>query len=371
MAYSGKTLAYKIPFQVDGDTMEGEVESFISRIIDNQLRMGSLFGPVVAAEGTYDTVVETDGSTNVILGGNPAVRGTVNKAFLEANGILTWQTTLPGISHLYIQGTDSIFSDPSAITTIVSSTQILRDDHLYMAQLDRTTPTSPILNISPPDKPTLLNLSLLLSTPINPFGLSLRQDNMTIADSLTVLLNVDKRFLLTTVGGSNQPALQITNTGDKASLFGTIELSFGDSRQEKIVLTDTNNFNLPDQAISIVDAITRASRNTEAAADVIGGTFDDGTDIFTNSDHGNTFDFPLTGSRTLRAPTNPTGGQRIVWRFTQDSVGSRILTLDPVFNAGPFAPVVLSTTADSIDYMEALYDVVRDKWDIIRVEKDY
>lgn len=72
----------------------------------------------------------------------------------------------------------------------------------------------------------------------------------------------------------------------------------------------------------------------------------------------------LGGNRTLGNPTNPTAGQRLVYRFKQDGTGSRTITLDTKFRAGSYA-VTLSTAAGAVNYLEVVYNLTDDKWDVI------
>jgi hypothetical protein len=72
----------------------------------------------------------------------------------------------------------------------------------------------------------------------------------------------------------------------------------------------------------------------------------------------------LAGNRVLSNPTNPTAGQRIVYKFIQDATGSRTITLDTKFRAGVYT-ITLSTTALATNYMEVVYNLPDDKWDVV------
>lgn len=78
---------------------------------------------------------------------------------------------------------------------------------------------------------------------------------------------------------------------------------------------------------------------------------------------GNVFDIAATGNFTLANPTNPTDGQVIHLRITQDATGSRIMTLGSAWSAGPNT-VTLSTTANKIDHLVAMYHAGATKWHI-------
>jgi hypothetical protein len=92
----------------------------------------------------------------------------------------------------------------------------------------------------------------------------------------------------------------------------------------------------------------------------------DSATISTNASLGNIFSVTLGGNRVLNAPTSPTNGQKVIWRFKQDGVGSRTITLDPIFRV-PLSidTITLSSTAGYIDYMGAIYNGDDLKWDVI------
>lgn len=78
---------------------------------------------------------------------------------------------------------------------------------------------------------------------------------------------------------------------------------------------------------------------------------------------GNVFDIAATASFTLDNPTNPTNGQVIHLRITQDATGGRVMTLGTAWSAGPNT-VTLSTAANKIDHLVAMYHSGASKWHI-------
>lgn len=77
-------------------------------------------------------------------------------------------------------------------------------------------------------------------------------------------------------------------------------------------------------------------------------------------------------TRVLANPTNPRDGQRVVWEFVQSSTGSNAITLDTAWALGAdIAAVTLSTTANAIDMMGAVYDAPNSKWRIIAFVTGY
>lgn len=85
---------------------------------------------------------------------------------------------------------------------------------------------------------------------------------------------------------------------------------------------------------------------------------------------GDIFDVAASANFTLDNPTNPTNGQVIHLRITQDATGSRILTLGTAWNVGT-ATVVLSTAANKRDHLIAQYHSGASKWDITGFQKGY
>jgi len=78
---------------------------------------------------------------------------------------------------------------------------------------------------------------------------------------------------------------------------------------------------------------------------------------------GNVFDIAATANFTLANPTNPVNGQVIHLRIAQDATGSRVMTLGSAWTAGP-STVTLSTTANKIDHLVAMYHSTSSKWHI-------
>jgi hypothetical protein len=79
-----------------------------------------------------------------------------------------------------------------------------------------------------------------------------------------------------------------------------------------------------------------------------------------------------TASWTLSNPTNPVAGKRIMWRIKQDATGSRVMSLDTDFRLGAdITAVVLSTAANKVDYLGAVYDATDAKWDVVAFVKGY
>lgn len=98
-----------------------------------------------------------------------------------------------------------------------------------------------------------------------------------------------------------------------------------------------------------------------------------GATLNTDANTGDIFDVTLTGNTILANPTNPTNGQTIRWRITQDSSGGRGVTLGSKFAIPSTAtsPLPVSTGSGMMDILGATYHLTRDKWDIIAFVPGY
>lgn len=132
----------------------------------------------------------------------------------------------------------------------------------------------------------------------------------------------------------------------------------------------------------IDDASASAARDTLGATSGIwppstGGAgavtvLSDGANIATDASLGNVFTVTLGGNRTLDNPTNPTNGQKCIWRFRQDGTGSRTISLGAAFRFGTdITGVTLSTAASKTDFMGAVYNGTDSKWDVVAFVKGY
>ena len=82
------------------------------------------------------------------------------------------------------------------------------------------------------------------------------------------------------------------------------------------------------------------------------------------------FQLTLGTNVTLSAPTNPLPWQRCTWVFIQDGTGSRTLSLDSIFETGMLTPT-LSTAASAHDYMEAMWNPEKGKWQVMNFTPAY
>lgn len=81
----------------------------------------------------------------------------------------------------------------------------------------------------------------------------------------------------------------------------------------------------------------------------------------TDCSTGDVFEVTLTGAVTLANPTNMVDGQRITWRFTQDSTGGRALTLGSAFDV----PFVLQAAPSGVEHLTAIYNGALSTWHVL------
>lgn len=93
----------------------------------------------------------------------------------------------------------------------------------------------------------------------------------------------------------------------------------------------------------------------------------------TDASLGDIFDVTITGDVTLANPTNPINGKTLRWRISQDSAGSRIVSLGGKFSipSSATSPLPWSTGANKMDILAATYHAGRDKWDVVSFVPGY
>lgn len=141
--------------------------------------------------------------------------------------------------------------------------------------------------------------------------------------------------------------------------------------------TDLQNaLNAKAAAGANTDITSLAAANLSLSSPIIKGTkvvsLTDGATITTDASTGNNFTVTLGGNRTLANPTNPTDGQKCVWRLKQDATGGRTITLDTAFRLGSdVTAVALSTTPNKTDYLGAIYNAADSVWDVVSLARGY
>ncbi len=98
----------------------------------------------------------------------------------------------------------------------------------------------------------------------------------------------------------------------------------------------------------------------------------DAASVVTNALLGALFTLTPTQNFTMANPTNPTNGQKIIYKIKQDSTGSRVITWDTAFRGSTdVALPVLTTTANFVDYITFVYDSAVSKWNCLAVNKGF
>lgn len=137
-----------------------------------------------------------------------------------------------------------------------------------------------------------------------------------------------------------------------------------------------------DVGLSNVDNTSDATKNSAAAtltnktltSPIVRGAavvaLTDAVTISTDASLGNIFTVTLGGNRTISNPTNPTDGQKIVYRLKQDATGSRTITWGAAFRFGIDVPnPTLTTTAAKTDYIGFIYNGTDSTWDCLAVTR--
>lgn len=98
----------------------------------------------------------------------------------------------------------------------------------------------------------------------------------------------------------------------------------------------------------------------------------DGPTIEVDASLANNFSVTLAGNRVLGNPIHGVNGQKLLFAFRQDNVGSRLLTLGSDYRLGTDIPVVnLSLAPNKTDYLGVRYNATDAKWDVMALAKGY
>jgi len=277
MAYTGKTPLFEIPSIKSGEVLSEDSERDAVLIIENQLRAGILGAGStrVFVEGTYSTVNGPGNVVSVTLTGSPSLQGIARQGLVEVFGAFTWINLLPGRSYsLYAKATPATYLNPSDVEAIASETVISTSDHLLLATLDNTIAGAPVLDISPAGKPIGANLFDLLNSPVNPFGASLTQQNLTALLAFGVTLAQSGSALFDQSNADAVvPVIRIVNVSAQPEISSDGELRLNDVRTATPPpLSNTGFAALPFGADSILDSLNRLSsgrfRRTGTAVDL-------------------------------------------------------------------------------------------------------
>ncbi len=194
-------------------------------------------------------------------------------------------------------------------------------------------------------------------------------ETIPVGDALTS--NPLSQFASTT---SAQLAAVISNeTGTGALVFGTSPLI---TTPTGIVKADVGLSNVDNTSDATKNSATATLTNKTLTTPILRGlavvALTDGATINTDASLGNIFTVTLGGNRAIANPTNPTDGQKIIYRLKQDGVGTRTVSWGAVFRFGTdvTAPV-LTTTINKTDYIGFVYNATDTTWDCLAVSRGY
>ncbi len=207
-----------------------------------------------------------------------------------------------------------------------------------------------------------------------PFGTSPIGDLFTLTSSGTIEITGNS---LTDAIDFNLALGSITNAYiNTSAAIDATKIADGSVANTEFQFINTLSSNAQTQLDALV---TSAASKVNRSGDTMTGKFAeavvaliDAATIATDASLGNIFTVTLGGNRTLGAPTNPTSGQKCVWRFTQDGTGSRTITLNAAFRTGTDIPTItLTTTLNKTDYMGAIYNAATSTWDVVSFIKGF
>jgi hypothetical protein len=162
----------------------------------------------------------------------------------------------------------------------------------------------------------------------------------------------------TTPDGSGTTVERFRTPSDGSIQMPNATPAVSDASTGRINYTTTGQkFQVSKNAAAYEDVATLATAQTfTKSQNVASVALTDAANIATDASLGNVFTVTLAGNRTLDNPTNLVAGGVYRWVITQDATGTRTLAYGTAFKwPGGTAPT-LSTGANAIDTIEAVYD---------------
>lgn len=179
---------------------------------------------------------------------------------------------------------------------------------------------------------------------LKPIGTSSIQDDAVTASKISATLDQ----IAAPTGNVSLGGYRLTDVGTPSSAQDASNKTYADTKISKSGDTMTGKF-----APAVV-ALTESST------------------ISVDADLGNIFTITLTGDRILGNPENATSGQSLIFRITQDTGGSRLITWDTDYRFGvDITEPVLTTTASKTDYVGFIYNADAGKWDCVALARGY
>lgn len=100
-------------------------------------------------------------------------------------------------------------------------------------------------------------------------------------------------------------------------------------------------------------------------------TLTDAATVTVDASLSNLFEVTLGGNRILGNPTGAFDRQLIEIQIEQDGAGGRTLTLDTKYTIPAGRYFTLSTAPNAVDYIWVVYDLGRDKFDVVAFKKGF
>lgn len=192
--------------------------------------------------------------------------------------------------------------------------------------------------------------------------------NITIPGTLTAANVVNG-------SGGGSSVASVTALDSTVTVAGTTAVTVGvnvipESKVTNLV-TDLG-LKAPLASPTFTGTVTTASATLSGAVVETPVALTDVATIVVDASLGNVFTVTLGGNRTLGAPSNPSNGQKILFRVRQDATGSRTLAYNAVYRFSTDIPSPTLTTAiNKTDYLGFIYTSADTKWDCIGVVKGF
>jgi hypothetical protein len=142
----------------------------------------------------------------------------------------------------------------------------------------------------------------------------------------------------------------------------------------------TRTITLPDATDTLVgkataDVLTNKTLTTPIIKGEAVVALTDAATIATDASLGNVFTVSSAVNRTLDVPSNPTTGQKCIWRWKNTDSVAHTLSLTTgsagAFRFGTTVQGISATPAGKTDYIGAIYNATDARWDVIAYAKGY
>ena len=274
------------------------------------------------------------------------------------------------ITFPYLQKTDvdvyldgvltSLFTFPSATTVLLNSAPIAT-----VIEIRRSTQSAPYVDFLDPSslRDTDLDTATLQSIYIAQEAL----DAAAVALAFATDVASDLEDAVVVAGNVPSPA----DPGDNNKTLKANAGAFSWQTTTVAVAGISDSTATGRAVVTATDAAAARSAIT-AAKQLTPVALTPGATVNTDAALGDYFTLVPAQDFTLATPTNPTHGQRIMYRIKQDGTGSRILTFGAGFRLGTdISSIVLSTAINKVDYLGVVYDSVDAKFDVVAFVKGY